>query len=159
MPERQQDDEYGAIGRELGMLMRRVQRMQDRRSDPGQPGLDRAAYLLLGQLVWEGPDRLSALAAEMCVDLSAVSRQVAALEAAGFVTRTPDPADRRASRIAATEAGTELFLKKRDRFLALLRTLLAGWTAAERANFADLMSRFNRAMAAHDEGKLAYGDE
>ena len=146
-----EEDEYAAIARELGMFLRRTLRMQDKRADAG--GLDRSAFMLLGRISHEGPARLSRLAGDMCVDLSVISRQVAALEAAGLVQRTPDQTDRRASVIAATDAGAEMFNRKREHFMALLRSLLADWTPAERAEFARLMGRFNGAMAAHDEGK------
>jgi DNA-binding MarR family transcriptional regulator len=146
-------NEYAAIGRELGMFLRRVNRMHDKRGDSPIAGPDRAAYALLGRVAADGPARLSALAGEMCVDLSVVSRQVAALEAAGLVARSPDPADGRASLIAVTEAGKELFDRKREKFQALLRTLLVDWSPAERAEFARLLGLFNAAFAAHDEGK------
>jgi DNA-binding MarR family transcriptional regulator len=154
-----QEDEYAALGRELGMFLRRWLRMQDKRGGPHTDGLDRAAYMLLGRVVGDGPGRLSALAVDMCVDLSVVSRQVAALEAAGLVARTTDPVDRRASLIGATDAGAELFRRERETFLALLRTLLADWTSAERAEFAHLLGRFNVAMAANEEGKLGHGND
>ena len=146
-------DEYAAISRELGQFMRRMMRMQSRRADPDGPALDRAAFQLLHRLVADGPARLSTLAADLVVDLSVVSRQIAALEAEGLVVRTADPADRRASLIAASDAGTDLVNRKRARFKQWLRTMLADWTEQERAEFALLMRRFNAAMAAHDEGK------
>lgn len=147
-----ESDAHAAIARELGTFLRRATRMRDRRHDAAHGyELDRATYHVLGRLVVDGPGRLSAIAADMCVDLSVVSRQVAGLESAGLVTRTPDPADRRASLIAATDAGLDLFHRKREQFVALLRHLLADWTAAECAEFARLMGRFNGALAAHDE--------
>jgi DNA-binding MarR family transcriptional regulator len=147
------DGTYEMIVRELGLFLRRALRRNDRRNDPHGYALDRATYHVLGRLVVDGPGRLSEIAADMAVDLSVVSRQVAALEAAGLVTRTPDVADRRASLIAATDAGSALFQRKREQFVALLHKLLADWTPTERAEFARLMGRFNGAMAAHEEGK------
>jgi DNA-binding MarR family transcriptional regulator len=148
----QQQDEYVAIGHELGMFLRRWIRMHDKRGDADGHDLDRAAYMLLGRIAADGPGRLSTIAADMCVDLSVISRQVSALESAGLLRRTPDPADGRASLIALTDIGDELFQRKRDKFLALLRTLLADWTPAERADFAHLLGRFNGAIAAHEGG-------
>lgn len=145
------DDEYGPIARELGMFLRRWWRMSDKRADSS--GLDRAGFVLLSRINTDGPARLSRLAGDMCVDLSVISRQVAALEAAGLVKREHDPTDRRASVITVTDLGADFFNRKREHFRALLRSLLADWTPAERAEFARLMGRFNGAMAAHDEGK------
>jgi DNA-binding MarR family transcriptional regulator len=142
---------HAVIARELGVFLRHFVRMQNQRTASG--GLDRAAYHLLGRLADGGPGRLSTLAAHLHLDLSVVSRQAAALEAAGLVARTPDPADRRASVIAATEAGHRFLSQKREHFEALLRVLLADWTPSERAEFARLMGRFNGALTAHEEGK------
>jgi DNA-binding MarR family transcriptional regulator len=150
------DGEYAMIARELGMLMRRATRLHDKRDDPDGYGLDRTAYMLLGRIVNDGPARLSALAGGMCVDLSVISRQVAALEAAGLVTRAPDPGDRRASVIAPTPEGIEVFQRRLARFVETLRTLLDGWSPEDRAEFARLMGRFNGALAAHDEEKQAW---
>jgi DNA-binding MarR family transcriptional regulator len=144
-------DEYADIARELGLFLRRWHRLQDKRAE--NAGLDRAAFMLLFRLMGEGPARLSRLAGDMCVDLSVASRQMAALEAAGLVRRTPDPADRRASVIEVTDAGIEMFHRKRDRSVAFLRALLADWTEADRAAFVRLMGRLNGALAAHEEGK------
>ena len=143
------DGEYAAISHELGVFVRRV--LRDKR--PSGLGLDRAAYHLLSRLATDGPGRLSKIAADIGVDLSVVSRQVAALEAAGLVARAVDPADRRASRVAATDAGLDLFHRNRAELRTKLRALLTDWTEDERVEFARLMRRFNEALTAHDEGK------
>ncbi|GIJ52313.1 MarR family transcriptional regulator [Virgisporangium aliadipatigenens] len=153
MGDRDDEDEYTAITRELGMFLRRATRLHDRRADPQGHVLDRAAFLLLARIVTGGPSRPSTLAVEMGIDLSVASRQVAALESMGLVRRTVDPADRRASLIAVTGQGEELFRQKRTAFISLLRGLLADWTPEERATFAAMLGRFNAAFAAYDEGK------
>jgi DNA-binding MarR family transcriptional regulator len=141
------DDEYLAIGRQFGLFFRRAERFHHsiHLDVAGRP-LERAAYGLLSRIASGGPERLSALAADICVDLSTVSRQVAALEAAGLVRRTPDPTDRRASLIEATETGAEVFAQNRGKWLGALRELLADWTSAERQEFARLFARLNEAM-------------
>ena len=143
------DSEYAAISHELGVFVRRV--LRDKR--PTGLGLDRAGYHLLGRLATDGPGRLSQIATDMGVDLSVISRRVAALEAAGLVVRAVDPADRRASRVAATDAGLDLFHRNRAELREKLRALLTDWTEDERVEFARLMRRFNEALTAHDEGK------
>ena len=52
-----------------------------------------------------GPCAISDIAQRLSVDLSVASRQVAALVAAGYAAREPDPEDRRAHRITVTERG------------------------------------------------------
>jgi DNA-binding MarR family transcriptional regulator len=112
-----------------------------------EPALDRAVHLLLVRIVTGGPARLSALAEDQMLDLSTVSRQIAVLESAGYVSRTPDPADRRASVIAATEVGAEVFRRNRVVWLAAIRDLFSDWTPAERAEFARLLGRLNESIA------------
>src|SRR5690349_18065901 len=84
--------------------------------------------LLLAQLAADEPRRLSAVAEHAGLDLSTVSRQVAALEAAGLVSRTPDPTDRRATHVEVSPAGHEVLGRNRERWQAVLRELLADWT-------------------------------
>jgi DNA-binding MarR family transcriptional regulator len=140
-------DEYAAIGRHLGSFFRRADRFYHSiEFDPPARPLERAAYYLLGRIASTGPVRLSVLAHEQCLDLSTVSRQVAALEAAGLVRRTQDPSDRRASLIGATESGAEVFARNRDKWLAALKELVGDWTPAERREFARLFGRLNDAI-------------
>jgi DNA-binding MarR family transcriptional regulator len=152
------DDEYVAIGRQIGLFYRRAERLHHSlQAGAGEMPLERAAYGVLGRIAGGGPARISTLAGDLCVDLSTASRQVAALEAAGLVTRTPDPTDRRASLIQATETGSEVFAGTRGRWLAALRDLLADWTSAERREFARLFARFNEAIEPGRPGEPAAG--
>ena len=153
MPAAAEDpDEHVQIGRQLGVFLRRTERFwHGLRVTPDGPSLDRGGYLLLAQLASGAPRRSSALAEEAGLDLSTVSRQVAALAAAGLVRRAPDPTDRRATLIEASRAGHEVLGRNRERWHAALRELLADWTPAERAEFARLFGRFNEAMARREK--------
>src|SRR4051812_25024861 len=62
-------------------------------------------FVALGAIHVAGPARVSDVARRLRVDLSVASRQVAALTAAGYVRRQPDPEDRRAQLVSLTEAG------------------------------------------------------
>jgi DNA-binding MarR family transcriptional regulator len=145
-------DEHVQIGRQLGVFLRRAERFwTGLRVRPDGPSLDRGGYLLLAQLASDGPRRLSAVADEAGLDLSTVSRQVAALEAAGLISRTPDPTDRRATLVEVSRAGHEVLGHHRERWQAVLRELLADWSPAERAEFARLFGRFNDALARREQ--------
>ncbi len=142
------DDAYAEIGRQFGVFLRRADRFYaDLRLGPDGLDLDRSAYLLLGRIVAAGPTRLSALADGLRLDLSTISRQVHALEGAGLVGRTTESTDRRASLIAATERGLEIYHRNRAVQQAALRDLLSDWTDAERDEFARLLTRFNDTIA------------
>jgi MarR family 2-MHQ and catechol resistance regulon transcriptional repressor len=56
-----------------------------------------------------GPVRLGALAQRMCLDKSTTSRVVATLVRKKYLTQTPDAADARATAIAATRSGRQLY--------------------------------------------------
>jgi DNA-binding MarR family transcriptional regulator len=144
------DDDAGylAIGRQVGRFIRMSERLfASVKIDNAGRGLERPAYMLLSRVAINGPSRLSGLAVEACLDLSTVSRQVAALETAGLVRRTADPSDRRASLIEATDTGTEVFLANRDAWLAIWRELIGDWTPEERQTFATLFTQLNGAIA------------
>jgi DNA-binding MarR family transcriptional regulator len=147
-------DDYLEIGRQFGVFLRRADRFYcDLKVGQGFD-LEKAAYALLGRIVTGGPARLSGLADDMGLDLSTISRQVAALEAAGLVVRTTDSADRRASVIAASETGSEVLLRNQAIWQSALKELLADWTPTERSEFARLFARLNESIATHSSGGM-----
>jgi len=116
---------------------------------PGQPTrVDRSGYLVLGTLAEHGELRLSDMAGALLLDISTVSRQVRQLEAAGLVTRRPDPADRRAALIATTPRGDEQVSMLRRQRIALLERALSGWSAADRRHLIRLTERLGDALHA-----------
>ncbi|MEU0221897.1 MarR family transcriptional regulator, partial [Streptomyces sp. NPDC006265] len=76
--------------------------------------LDRAAVALLRQIADSEPLRPGELAARLGVEASHVTRTVQQLQKSGYVTRVPDPDDRRAQRIELTDAGGEASARFRD---------------------------------------------
>jgi DNA-binding MarR family transcriptional regulator len=143
-----EDSEHAAIGRQVGRFIRLSERLfATLKWNEAGRGLERPAYVLLSRIAVDGPFRLSALAVDVSLDLSTVSRQVAALEGAGLARRAPDPTDRRASLVEITELGREVFAENRDRWLAIWRELLADWSPEERQIFAALFTRLNQSLA------------
>src|SRR5688572_26678519 len=74
----------------------------------------------LSVVVFGGPLTLGELAAAEQVRPPTMTRLVTALEAAGLVTREPDPGDGRLTRIRATAKGRTLLLRGRARRVAAL---------------------------------------
>ena len=141
-------DDYVEIGRQFGIFLRRADRYYaSLKAPPDGLDLERGAYLLLSRIAGGGPARLSALADDVSLDLSTVSRQVGALEAAGLVARAPDPTDRRAVLIKATPTGHEVFARNQELWQSALRDLLADWTPRERTEFTRLFARLNETIA------------
>ncbi|GEL17793.1 MarR family winged helix-turn-helix transcriptional regulator [Pseudonocardia asaccharolytica] len=85
---------------------------------------------------------VTALAAALGVDQPRASKLAAGAVAAGFVRREAEQHDGRRSRLMLTEMGRErlaaVHRHRRSRFAAAMD----GWTPAERAEFARLLTRF-----------------
>ncbi|NKZ06147.1 MarR family winged helix-turn-helix transcriptional regulator [Actinomadura latina] len=90
---------------------------------------------------------VGAVAERLEIDPSTASRLVGHAIDAGLVSRRPSPVDARRANLGLTEAGLRV-KRVADRFRrAYLDTLMTGWTAAERAEFARLLTRFAGAAA------------
>ena len=109
-----------------------VRRLRAERRD-----LSLAQVTVLGRLDRVGPCGVSDLAAGERVRPQSMASTVAALLAAGLVSRTPDPGDRRRVLIALTPAGREA--------LAVDRRRREGWLAD--AIRGDLSPKEQRALA------------
>lgn len=91
---------------ELYLSLGRIMRALRRAGDAGS--LSPGAGSALATLARSGPQRLGDLAAAERVTAPTMSRIVASLEQSGHVARTPDPTDKRASELSATEQGRQL---------------------------------------------------
>ncbi|WP_274654820.1 MarR family winged helix-turn-helix transcriptional regulator [Paenibacillus humicola] len=109
--------------------------------------LDRSAYLLLNQIASHSRAGVKTLADEFHLDISTVSRQTAALEQKGYVTRIPDPDDGRAYVLEMTELGAKELEECRQARFVRFRELLKDWPEADRAAFGRLLHRFNRTFS------------
>lgn len=107
----------------------------------GASPVDKASYRLLVRLDEKGPARLSDLAETVGVDLSTASRQVHALEEAGFVAREAMEEDRRASLLHVTERGRAMVGRILEARRTVITELLAGWTPDERDELARVLGR------------------
>jgi DNA-binding MarR family transcriptional regulator len=137
------DTTIGDIEQALTRLFRRGNqpRVHEQLIARAGVALDRAAYAVVSRLSDCGPVRLSELAYRMGVDVSTACRQVQALEQAGLVTRTVDPADRRATLLRLSEEGTLVLGRVREVRRAQLAKALRAWPAEDRRQFATLLDR------------------
>jgi DNA-binding MarR family transcriptional regulator len=103
--------------------------------------LDRAAVALLRHVADAEPLRPSELAARLAVEASHVTRQVQQLQKAGYLTRVPDPDDRRAQLIQLTRSGREAVERIRDASCRSMEGALAAWQPEELQQFATLFHR------------------
>jgi DNA-binding MarR family transcriptional regulator len=98
-------------------------------------------WTLLVPLERDGEQRCSALAARAGVDVSVVSRQVSALERAGYVARRPDPSDGRASLFSLTPAGSAALAATREERAHWAAAALSGWDEQDAERLGELLDR------------------
>ncbi|SDR85269.1 DNA-binding transcriptional regulator, MarR family [Friedmanniella luteola] len=98
-------------------LARRLRQLRDESHELGSNQLS-AMSVLLNQ----GDLTMGELAAQELMQPPSMTRIVNGLEERGLVTRTPDPHDRRSSRVSLTEEGRQILLanrRRRDQWLAV----------------------------------------
>ncbi|MEV8586052.1 MarR family winged helix-turn-helix transcriptional regulator [Streptomyces sp. NPDC051180] len=95
---------------------------------------------LMMMRLWDcGPVRQSELIQSLGLDPSTVTKMLQRLEQCGYVRRSPDPADRRAVLVEATEEGASLRAGVEGAWTDLEERTLAGLAPADRAELARLL--------------------
>jgi DNA-binding MarR family transcriptional regulator len=130
------------IEQQLTILLRRVQRIHVSTA-AGDVEMERSAYGIMCRLADEGPQRLGAVAQAFGLDPSTITRQVQALEQAGWVRRESDPADRRASLLDLSDEGSRVLSATRERRRQRLNEALADWPEDDYEEFGRLLEKFN----------------
>jgi DNA-binding MarR family transcriptional regulator len=141
------NDDLRHIESEVGTLIRRVKRVMGERAREVHPDLHPMTYVILAHLAAKGPMRGADLSDAFGMDKGGVSRQVQVLVDLGLVERRPDPEDRRAIMLDATDEGhrrLEAMSRSRsDRF----DRRLGDWTDAELSAFAAQLAAYNAALS------------
>ena len=131
-----------ALEYELAFLVRRLEAARRRFNF----GLERAHYLLLILLERNDRQSVGALAEQVNLDASTVTRQVAAMKSAGLVDKHDNPDDRRGGFVTITEAGRDAAVEVRARRLERIGEAFVEWSDEDRRVYADLMARHNDAL-------------
>jgi len=126
------------VGRVAHALKLRVQEFLD------DAGIDMSAeeisiLTVLAHL--DGPERMKPLSEKLGRDATTVSRQVASLEEAGLVERSPCPDDGRATVVTITKAGSKLVEQTILLTLALRGRAMKGISKAEAKTLVNALSR------------------
>jgi DNA-binding MarR family transcriptional regulator len=116
-------------------------RQHERLMSLAEVPLDRAAVALLRQVADTEPMRPGELANRLGVEASHVTRTVQQLQKSGYVTRVPDPDDRRAQRIQLTETGQQAIDRVRGVSARGMQLALADWSPEELRQLAGLFHR------------------
>ena len=133
----------GVIGR-----ISRLSREIERRLEPvyAASGLEPGWYDVLATLRRAGPPyrlRPTDFAATLMLTTSGTTKRLDRLEAAGPITREPDPGDRRGVLIALTPQGRRLIDKAAAKHLANERRILGGLSATEQHQLAGLLRKLS----------------
>ena len=143
-------DDLSRIEAEVGVLIRRVKRVIGVRAREVHPELHPMTYLLLSHLATAGPMRAADLSDAFGMDKGGVSRQVQTLVDLDLVERQPDPEDRRASLLAASEDAKRRLLEVSRHRSELFAERLSAWSDADLSAFADQLGAYNSALADDD---------
>ncbi|SRR5581483_755666 len=103
-----------------------------------------------------GPLTLSELARKRRVSLQAAGELVQSLVERGWVTRSPDPTDRRQSLLALTEEGRVRYEHAQERMLRRLVPLMERLTAKEIAAVRIALSALRRVLMGDED---SYADD
>ncbi|MDQ0190339.1 MarR family transcriptional regulator [Alicyclobacillus cycloheptanicus] len=136
------DEVYQQVEHYVSLLIRRA----DITKAIDSQILDRSAYILLGQLDTTGSQTISTLASRLLLDISTVSRQIAALESKGLVHRVPHPENTRSSLFTMTAEGQRLYNLMREKRVRRYREILADWPDEETAALARCLKRLNESI-------------
>jgi DNA-binding MarR family transcriptional regulator len=126
-------------GQELVVSLLTVARRLRARLPEGR--IDPAMMFVLHHVQAGGSLRVSALADAMGLDTSTASRHVRQLEDGGYLARTGDPDDRRASRVRLTRRGRAALDQAMRARAAVVDCAIADWPDDDRATLATLMTR------------------
>jgi DNA-binding MarR family transcriptional regulator len=135
------------LEQEVGVMIRRVRRVIGVRAQLVHEDLQPAAYLMLGYVAEHGPLRASSVAEIFATDKGAISRQVQHLVDLGLVVRVPDPDDRRASLVSATDDAVSRLDEVARYRRKWLDEQLGDWTDERLADFTRQLSDYNEALS------------
>lgn len=113
-------------------------------------GLSPSQLSALAAVHHEGPLTLGELAEVERVAPPTVTKVVAKLEADGLVSRSPDPTDKRVSRVATTKAAERLLEEHRRKKTAWLTTRVHRLQPDEQRRLAEVLDLLDRLCAEED---------
>ncbi len=120
----------------------RVRHLADRFEGDLQP----LGFGILRYIIINGPLRAGDIVTGLGIDKAAVSRQLAQLKQLGLIASTPDPDDKRATLIEASQTAKSALEAFRAEVSAEYRTALESWPTEDIAALARLLARFNESF-------------
>jgi DNA-binding MarR family transcriptional regulator len=126
-------------GQDLMVSLLAVSRRLKSRLPQGQ--VEPAMMFVLHQVQANGSLRVSELAGCMGLDASTASRHVRHLEDGGYLARTGDPGDRRASRVRLTPKGRAALTRAMRARAVVVDRAIADWPDQDRVTLTTLLIR------------------
>lgn len=130
MPDVAEEPGFDSLGAWLNLAAKATRSLLDARL--AELGTTAAAWFVLVRLERYGPLIQRDLARKLQIEGPTLVRHLDRMEAAGLVTRSPVPGDRRATLVTLTRAGREQYRAIRERVEAFDEQLAAGLTAQQR---------------------------
>ncbi|WP_448002977.1 MarR family winged helix-turn-helix transcriptional regulator [Agromyces bauzanensis] len=140
-PRAASDDEIASVDEQLRLLFVRVRAVWKEAAAAVHPELQPVGYKILSAIVRRGPMHAGAIAAELEIDKSVVSRQIRHLQALGLAVGVTDPKDGRARIIQPTPQAIDSVGQKSSRLQRQLYRQLRTWSAEDVDQLARLLGR------------------
>lgn len=139
------DTRLAEIEYAVAELVRRL--TATRPHNPEVARLNRSAYLILHEVLdTPEPVSIQALARRLHVDVSTMSRQIAAMNRKGLVVRVPIADSRRTHGVRATPLGHTAFDAMRAARQTVYGEILREWSCADQAHLAVALERLNQSI-------------
>jgi DNA-binding MarR family transcriptional regulator len=134
----------------IGRISRLAREIEDRLEPVyASCGLEPGWYDVLATLRRSGPPfqlRPTDFANALMLTTSGTTKRLDRLEAAGHITRQPDPSDRRGVLITLTKSGRELIDNATAQHMANEHHILNGLADADRSQLADLLRKLTNVL-------------
>jgi DNA-binding MarR family transcriptional regulator len=128
---------------QTSVLWRRERTMSHALAKNVHPAMEPAAYGILTLLQHEGSLRATDIALSIGVGKPSVSRQLAALEGLGLVTRRLDPLDARSQRVLLTPLGEQQLQAAQTGRCTAFTELMRSWRPEDVEVLGSLIARLN----------------
>ncbi|WP_194420553.1 MarR family winged helix-turn-helix transcriptional regulator [Microbacterium abyssi] len=132
------------VEQELGRLFARIRIGWREAAVTVHPDLQPLGYQVLISIASGKATSAGAIIERLQTDKSGVSRQVRQLEELGLVESMPDPEDRRARVLVATDLAQERIAIARARYEGRIGERLRTWSAADLDHFVELLGALGR---------------
>jgi DNA-binding MarR family transcriptional regulator len=135
------DQAVNRVEHELGRLIARIRAGWREAAATVHPDLQPVGYQVLTSIATGKATSAGAIIERLRTDKSTVSRQVRQLEKWGLVEVVPDPDDRRARILVATDLAQERIALARSRYEGWISEPLRHWSAEDVDRFAEMLSQ------------------